>query len=171
LKASTTGWLRITQAKKKMPDVFSDPLRIIASAVTPVVMVSATAILISGVNARHISISDRIRSLSREYRGTGVDVPRKRIIQREVVIFQRRLHLVSWATRMLYASVGCFILMALLISVSVVNAGLQGATLVIFLLGLVLIAIAIILELIELQESNSTIELESADILTDKIPQ
>ena len=153
-----------------MLDVFSDPLRVVASAVTPVVMVSATAILISGVNARHISISDRIRSLAREYRGTGLDLPRKRIIQRELVIFQRRLHLVSWATRMLYAAVGCFILMALLISASVVSAGFQGVTLPIFLIGLVLIGVAIVLELMELQESNSTIELEAANVLDDKIP-
>ena len=166
-------WLRITQADENMPDVFAvinDPLRIVAAAVTPVVMVSATAILISGVNARHISISDRIRSLSREYRSGGLEVSRRRVIQREVVIFQRRLHLVSWATRMLYASVGCFILMALLISVSVVNARLQGVTLLIFLVGLVLIAVAIVLELVELQESNSTIELEAADVIADQIP-
>ncbi len=156
-----------------MPDVvavFNDPLRIVAAAVTPVVMVSATAILISGVNSRHISISDRIRSLSREYRSGGLDVSRRRVIQSEVVIFQRRLHLVSWATRLLYASVGCFILMALLISASVVKAGFQGVTLLIFLVGLVLIAVAIVLELVELQESNSTIELEAADVLSDQIP-
>jgi hypothetical protein len=40
-----------------------DPLRVLAAAVTPVVMVSAAAILISGVNSRYISISDRMRSL------------------------------------------------------------------------------------------------------------
>jgi len=41
-----------------------DPLQVLAAAVTPVVMVSATAILISGVNSRYISISDRMRSLA-----------------------------------------------------------------------------------------------------------
>ena len=36
-----------------------------------------------------------------------------------------------------------------------------------FLFGLVLTAIAIILELLELQQSNRTIDIESADVLSD----
>ncbi len=51
--------------------LIDDPLQVVASAVTPVVLVSATAILIGGVNSRHISISDRIRSLTAEYRNPG----------------------------------------------------------------------------------------------------
>ena len=37
-------------------------LQVLTAAVTPVVLVSATAVLISGVNARYMSASDRIRS-------------------------------------------------------------------------------------------------------------
>jgi hypothetical protein len=44
---------------------------------------------------------------------------------------------------------------------------LQGAALTVFLIGLILIALAIVLELFELQESNKTIALESADVLSD----
>ena len=146
-----------------MPGTLSDQLQIVAAAVTPVVMVSATAILISGVNARHISISDRIRALAREFRGHDLDTARRRTIRLEVAIFQRRLHLVSWAARMLYAAVFCFIADAIFISGSPLQ--LQAATLPIFLLGLLLIAIAIVLQLIELSESNATIDLESADLL------
>ncbi len=43
-----------------------DPLRIVTTAVALVVMVSATAVPISGVNARYISISDRVRTLAHE---------------------------------------------------------------------------------------------------------
>jgi hypothetical protein len=48
-----------------------NPLQVVASAVTPVVLVSATAILIGGVNARHVAIADRIRSLTAEFRNAA----------------------------------------------------------------------------------------------------
>ena len=148
-------------------DLFGDPLRVVATAVTPVVMVSATAILISGVNARYISVSDRVRTLAREYRERGTSSERQFNIQRQMIVFHRRVHLVSWAARLLYAAVGCFIAVALLISVSVSKQILQGVTLAMFLIGLVLVAFAIVLELLELQQSNRTIEIESADVLMD----
>jgi hypothetical protein len=147
-------------------DQFGDPLKVVATAVTPVVMVSATAILISGVNARYISISDRVRALAREYRDRGTSDERQLNIRRQMAVFHRRLHLVSWAARILYAAVGCFVAVALLISVSVSKPMLLSATLGMFLIGLILIAFAIVLQLIELQQSNRTIDIESADALS-----
>jgi hypothetical protein len=78
-----------------------DPLSVVATAVTPVVMVSATAILVSGVNTRYIAISDRVRALAREYRDERISPERRRNIRRQMTIFRRRLHLVSWAARVL----------------------------------------------------------------------
>jgi TRAP-type C4-dicarboxylate transport system permease small subunit len=148
-------------------DQIGDPLKVVATAVTPVVMVSATAILISGVNTRYISISDRVRSLAREYREVNTPSNRRSTIRLEMVVFHRRLHLVSWAARVLYTAVGCFIAVALLISVSLSKPIPAGITLAAFLIGLTLTAVAIILQLLELQQSNRTIDLESADVLDD----
>ena len=148
-------------------DPFGDPLKVVATAVTPVVMVSATAILISGVNARYISISDRVRAIAHEYRDRASSLERRANIRRQMIIFHRRLQLVSWAARILYAAVGCFIAVALLISISVSKRVLQGTTLGTFLIGLNLVAVAIVLQLLELQQSNRTIEIESADVLND----
>jgi len=128
-------------------------------------MVSATAILISGVNARYISIADRVRKLAQEYRGDGVSAERRKNIERQMIRFHFRLHLVSWAARVLYASVACFVAIALVISMSVWSSLLEGATLPMFLFGLSLEGIAIALQLLELQVSNSTIHIESEDIL------
>lgn len=147
-------------------DQFGDPLKVVATAVTPVVMVSATAILVSGVNSRYISISDRVRALTREYRDRGTTEERQLNIRRQMVIFHRRLHLVSWAARILYAAVGCFVAVALLISTSVSRPILLSATPGMFLIGLILIAFAIVLQLLELQQSNRTINIESADVLS-----
>jgi len=148
-------------------DQIGDPLKVVATAVTPVVMVSATAILVSGVNTRYISISDRVRSIAREYREASTSAARRSSIRLQMVVFHRRLRLVSWAARVLYAAVGCFIAVALLISVSLSQQTPAGATLLTFLGGLVLTAIAIILQLLELGQSNRTIEIESADVLSD----
>ena len=55
-------------------------LRVLAAAVTPVVLVSAAAILVSTVNARYIAISDRMRSLAQEYRQPTADPRRRDVI-------------------------------------------------------------------------------------------
>ena len=149
-------------------DPFGDPLKVVTTAVTPVVMVSATAILISGVNSRYISISDRVRSLAREYRQPETSCERQLNIRRQMPIFHRRLHLVSWATRFLYAAVGCFVAVALLISASVSRPILLRATLGMFLAGLVLVSVAIVLQLLELQRSNQTIDIESTDVFDER---
>jgi hypothetical protein len=142
----------------------SDPLRVLAAAVTPVVMVSAAAILISGVNSRYISISDRMRSLSHEYRDANVSAERRSVIRNQMIIFRRRVALVSWAVRTLYAATGCLVSIALLISATLWRQMLAWITLPLFLLAIFLIIIAIICQLLELRASNRTIYLETEDI-------
>jgi hypothetical protein len=139
-------------------------MQVLTAAVTPVVLVSATAILISGTNARYISISDRIRALAHEYRDLNCIEQRRITISREIVIFQNRLRLVSWAVRALYTAVGAFISDALLISATLWRQMLATATLPLFLLGILLVMLALVCQLLELQSSNRTISLEIGDI-------
>jgi ABC-type siderophore export system fused ATPase/permease subunit len=148
-------------------DQMSDPLRIVTAAVAPVVMVSATAVLISGVNSRYISISDRVRTLTHEYRGDGIDAVRKMNIQQQVVIFQYRMKLVSWASRLLYAAVACFIAVALLICLSTLRQTLTYVTFPLFVGGVALAGVAILLQLLEIQASHKTIDLEASEVLQD----
>ena len=84
----------------------NDAMQVLTAAVTPVVLVSATAILISGTNSRYISISDRMRALAHEYRDANCIEQRRITISREMLTFQHRIHLVSWAVRALYTAVG-----------------------------------------------------------------
>jgi hypothetical protein len=146
-------------------DQLGDPLKIVAAAVAPVVMVSATAILISVTNARYTSVSDRVRVLTREFRDPGTSKERQANIRSQMTIFHKRLHLASWAARTLYAAVGCFVVVALLISISASKTILVGVTPWMFLVGLILIGGAIVLQLLELRQSNRTIDIESADVL------
>jgi hypothetical protein len=142
----------------------NDPLQVLAAAVTPVVMVSATAILISGVNSRYIAISDRMRALAHEYRDTGVSEERRALVRKQMMIFTRRIELVAWAVRMLYTATGCFVSVALLISATLWRQMLAEVTLPLFLAGIGLIMMAIVCQLLELQASNRTILLEVSEI-------
>ncbi|HEY0757805.1 MAG TPA: DUF2721 domain-containing protein [Acidisarcina sp.] len=147
-----------------------DPLRIVTTAVTPVVMVSATAILISGVNARYISISDRMRTLATEFRREPITAARRENIREQMLIFTVRLVFVEWAARILYIAVALFLGMALLISLSVRHTIFERVTLPLFLGGLSLVIVAIALQSLELKHSERTIRLETAEVLLSPAP-
>lgn len=147
-----------------MPVASDNTLQVLAAAVTPVVLVSATAILISGVNSRYIAVADRMRALAHEYRDEQCPLTRRAVISQQMETFRARIDLVAWAVRALYASVGCFITDAMIISATAWRSALENATLPFFLLGIALILIGITLELIELQLSGRTIRGEIVDI-------
>jgi Protein of unknown function (DUF2721) len=142
----------------------NDAMQVLTAAVTPVVLVSATAILISGSNARYIAIADRMRSLAHEYRDPSCLEQRRNTIAREMLTFEHRIRLVSWAVRALYIAVGAFITDALLIGATLWRQMLASATLPSFLVGILLIMLAIVCQLLELQSSNKTLSLEILDV-------
>jgi anti-sigma factor RsiW len=148
-------------------DQLGDPLRIVTTAVTPVVMVSATAILLSGVNSRYLAVSDRIRALAHEYRDESVTAARRRNIQQQMLIFHLRMDLVSWSSRILYVAICCFISVALLICLSTWRQMLTAVTLPIFSLGVLMVGTAVVLQLLEVQASRRTIALEAEEMMRD----
>jgi hypothetical protein len=141
-----------------------NPLQLVATAVTPVVLVSATAILISGVNSRYIAIADRIRSLTAEYRNPATTDARRAGINRQLPKFQIRVRLVSWAIRGLNLAAVCFVAMALIISATLWRKMLAIATVPLFITGILLLMSAIVCELLELQVANQTLSAEIADV-------
>lgn len=143
---------------------FENPLQLIASAVTPVVLVSATAILISGVNSRYTSIADRVRSLTAEYRRADTTDTRRASISSQLPKFEIRVRLVSWAIRGLNLATACFVAMALIISATLWREMLAIATVPLFIVGILLLMFAIVCELMELQVANRTLFAEMADI-------
>jgi DNA-binding transcriptional regulator YbjK len=147
-----------------MPNGTNNALQVLASAVTPVVLVSATAILISGVNSRHISIADRMRTLSSEYRDVRTTDDRRTIIEQQMWMFNKRIHQVSWAIRSLYAAAWCFVAEVLLISATLWRDSLVAATVPLFLVGILLMMVAIAMQLMELQEANRTLFLEMGEL-------
>ena len=145
-----------------------NPLQVVASAVTPVVLVSATAILIGGVNARHVAIADRIRSLTAEFRNPATTSERRAGIQKQLPTFQLRIRLASWAISGLYLASACFVTMALIISATLWREMLAAATVPLFIVGIVLLLGSIICELWELQAANRTLFEEISDAQNQK---
>ena len=141
-----------------------NPLEVVASAITPVVLVSATAILISGINSRYMAIADRIRSLTAEYRDSATTQARLTSIDRQLPVFELRVRLVSWAIRSLYIASGCFVGMALIISATLWRKMLALATLPLFIAGIMLLIFSIVCELLELHAANRTLFTEISDI-------
>lgn len=104
-------------------------------------MISASAILISGINSKHQSLSDRVRGLAAEYRLAASTTVRKENIRKQIAFFRRRLRYVYTA--------------------------LVSATLPFFMAGVVLILVAVGFLIRELRMSSQTMLLELFDIEGD----
>jgi hypothetical protein len=141
------------------------PLSIIALAVTPAVMISATAILIGTVSTKHGSMADRLRALMTEYRQPDITADRRRNIEAQCRLFKRRLKMITNAHLSLYIAVGFFILMVLAIGVSSSAAASQWILYPLFLCGTCALGYGVVLEVMELRLADRTLHLEVAEAL------
>src|SRR5260370_25473130 len=98
----------------------------ISAAVTPVVMISANAILISAITSKHQSMSDRLRALTAEWRNAATPVTRREAIADQLRLFEERLRWVTWSHIILYIATACFIAMVIAIAVSPRLEALSG---------------------------------------------
>jgi hypothetical protein len=131
----------------------------IAAAVTPVVMISANAILIGSIGSKHQAMADRVRILTAEWRSPNTSAGRRDSIRAQVQMFKVRIAWISWAHFLLYVATTCFLAMVLAIALS-----LPLLSLPLLLCGVLLMLLAIILELLELRKSRATMDLESGDV-------
>ena len=131
----------------------------ISAAVTPVVMISANAILISAISSKHQGMSDRLRTLTNEWRSADTSGARRDSIRAQVRLFALRIAWISRAHFLLYVATACFLAMVLGIALS-----LPLLSLPLLLGGVILMLLAIFLELLDLRKARATIELERGDI-------
>jgi hypothetical protein len=90
----------------------------IAAAVTPVVMISANAILISTISAKHQAMSDRVRALTGEWRDPGTSAARRTAISAQVRMFAGRITWISRSHVILYVATVFFLAMVLVIALT-----------------------------------------------------
>ena len=136
----------------------------IAAAVTPVVMISANAILIGAISSKHQAMSDRLRTLAAEWRTPGVSGPRRDSIRAQIQLFTLRIAWISRAHFLLYVATACFLAMVMVIALTPAWPRLEWLSLPLLLGGVLLMLLAIVLELLELRRARATIELEGRDV-------
>jgi TRAP-type uncharacterized transport system fused permease subunit len=136
----------------------------IAAAVTPVVMISANAILIGAISSKHQSMSDRLRALTAEFRHSDTSDDRRTAISAQLRLFDRRLLWVTWSHIVLYAATACFILMVIDIAISSKIESWKNISLGLLIAGVSLMFAGIILELLDLAKARQTLHLETNDL-------
>jgi hypothetical protein len=131
----------------------------VADAVTPVVMISANAILINTISSKHQAMSDRLRALTAEWRTASTTPARRESIRMQVRFFSMRIAWIARAHYLLYVATACFTLMVIALALQ-----LQALSLPLLLLGVVLMLVAIVLELMDLRKAQATLAIESGEI-------
>lgn len=136
----------------------------IAAAVTPVVMISANAILIGTISAKHQSMSDRLRALTAELRDPGASALRREAIRAQVQLFRRRIAWISRSHQILYVATVFFLAMVMVIALSPVIQTWVDFSVPLLVGGVVLMLIAIVMELLDLAKARASIEAETGDV-------
>jgi hypothetical protein len=139
----------------------------IAAAVTPVVMISANAILVSAVSSKHQAMADRVRMLTAEWRAVDTTDERREAIRKQVELFRTRVALVARAHFLLFAAIACFIAMVLTLALTPFTGGriaIDLLSLPLLVAGVVLMLAAILIELMELRRARLTMDIETAGI-------
>ena len=137
---------------------------LISVAVAPVVLITATAILLSGYTGKYTNIADRLRDLAAEYRKADTSDARRASLKAQMRLFHRRVS-AMWAASALL-SLGLLAFLGTVLSVIFdsrqVRLGWLGA--VCLILGLIFMGGAVLLELYEIRLARLTVAGELADI-------
>ncbi len=142
-------------------------LNLISTAVTPIVLISATAILLSNHTNKYNNISTQMRALTHEYRDKATSEARRATLRRQVNFYQRRIHAMWLASICLYTALLCFLLTVLsLLAVSTTSlARLDWVGEISLCGGLLLLFVTVICELTEVRLATRTSQEEMFDVL------
>ncbi len=134
----------------------------LTAAVGPIVLVSAAGLLFNGIQTKNLHISDRIRGLNAELRSSATTDDRRRQVMAQIPLFDRRIRLSQRALELLYLSILCFVLTSLVLAAALWVAPMMLTLIVtpLFAGGVILLAIALVLEFVEMRLGLRTIEIE-----------
>jgi hypothetical protein len=140
-------------------------LQLISAAVTPVVMISACAALILGINNKHTGISDRLRGILAERRLPSTSVPRSAQLETESAVFYHRFLLTWYALFALYSAVIAFTATTLLLLLTERRMlSFTNGTLSLFTAGIAFMLAASVIELFEINLSHRSLRIEMSDL-------
>jgi hypothetical protein len=109
-------------------------------------------------------MSDRLRSLTAEWRNPATPSDRREAIESQVRLFDNRLRWVTWSHIVLYTATANFIAMVIVIAASPHLESLSGASLALLIAGVALMFVGILLELFDLAKARATVALETKDV-------
>lgn len=133
----------------------------IAQSLAPTFALSGIALLVSTQNNRLMTITGRARDLNLRMNKPDFE-KHKSHYQSQIQMFLDRAHLVRNSIFLLYAAIGCMVLTAILIALIQIFKGYPGSfyPLTTFLLGLILVFVAVLIESTELTVSLQTLKID-----------
>jgi amino acid transporter len=143
---------------------------LLSSAGSTIGIIIASTLFLQFLSAKYGEVGGRYRALTSEYRGRQPVESRHGLLQPQIRTHRRRLRLIIWASWLAAVALLCFILSILAGGFSMAfpdtRAFLWSGTTTL-LLGLVLIAIAVFLELVESVQAPQELAEEAGDLDDD----
>jgi hypothetical protein len=148
-------------------------VKVIGAAVIPAAMITACAVLLQGLWAEHRSLADRIRSCSAELRTAGLAARRRGSLLAQILLFQRRMRIVTRAslcgagivTRASLcgtAAVACYVALVMMLAAHDLQRW-QALFLLVFMGGAALLLVAVSLLFFDLVLGTRTIDIEISE--------
>ena len=145
-------------------------IRLIGTAVTPAVMVSACGILATGLDNQIGRMTARTREMLREWRSLPEGHSRRAMLRQEVAILDRRHVLLARALMLAYAALLAFVLTSLLYLMQGHLSIPSGAPVVAFSLGVALLGGIAVFALASLRLGRRAILLEEHELFNEQDP-
>jgi hypothetical protein len=142
-----------------------NPLQLVASAVTPAVMVSACGLIALGLDNQISRMANRLRDLAREYRAAESSPERRAVLAGQVAVLDRRHALYYRALILNYAAVFAFVL------TSALWLGQDRFSLppeipaAVFAMGVVMLAGTAVFVIASIHHARATIQAEADEVL------
>jgi hypothetical protein len=143
-------------------------IQTIGSAVGPAALITTTAILLSGYTSKYSGISDQLRRMTAEYRNSGTEAARRLSLKGQLRLFHKRINALWAASTLLSLALIAFIVTVLTVLLSAQESRLGPMSVGTLLVGLILVAGAVGLELYEIGLARLTVAGELADIFAEK---
>ncbi|MCP3136064.1 DUF2721 domain-containing protein [Pyxidicoccus xibeiensis] len=145
-------------------------IRLIGTAVTPAVMVSACGIVATGLDNQIARMTARIRDMVREWRLLPEGHARRAVLKLEVAILDRRHAILARAIGFTYWALLSFVMTSLLYLTKRHTNVPEALPVVTFSLGVVLLGAMALLALASLRLSRRAIALERQELFDEPRP-
>ncbi|MCK8498876.1 DUF2721 domain-containing protein [Myxococcus fulvus] len=143
-------------------------IRLIGTAVTPAVMVSACGIVATGLDNQIARMTTRMREMLREVRLLPEGHTRREVLRQEVDILDRRHAILARAIALTYTALLSFVVTSLLYLTKRQLDIPEPLPVVAFALGVLLLGAVAVLALASLRLSRLAIQLEREELFGSK---